>query len=395
MRFIMVTHGSEGDYFPFTTLGRQFKQQGHEVILLGQEDAVRIAQKHGLDFHSICPVSHALAVQRRLPEMLAGTAANQLNILWEIMVEDVTRRIQNKIEELLVPGQTVVFALSRLIGARIARDRFHFPLISVNLTPTCFDNFMDCQEQEADRVIGHRLNQLRAEWNLAPLDQSIMRWCYSPDLTLALFPAWFAPGLAHWPKNTLHTTFPLPPLSDQPLDEELTALVQAPAKPMVFIGGTFNMHPQAFLDTMYALCDRLHRPGILLGWRGPVPENPPANITIRPFVPLSALLPHVALYIHHAGVGSIAEGIRAGVPQIALPNILQQKGLARRLEALGLGYNLEDQVPSVELVQPLAEQALKSQQLKSRCSEFSTRFKGLNSGQAIADQALEAVKGLL
>lgn len=393
MRFLMVTHGSEGDYFPFTLLGRQLQQQGHEVILLGQEDAERLATKHGLGFHSICPIAHAMAVHKRLPELMGGTSRNQLTLLWDIMWEDVTRRVDEKIEELLIPGETVVFSLSRLIGARIARDRLKFPLITVNLTPICFDNFMDCDEQETEEVIGGHVNRLRAQRGLPPLQETVIRWSYSPDLVVGFFPEWFAPRKAHWPQNTQHTPFPLPPVSDQELDPQLTACCQAAVKPLVIIAGTFNLDPEGFLRTMYELCERLQRPGILLGWRGPAPQDPPENFHIRSFVPLSALLPHADLFIHHAGVGTLAEGIRAGIPQIALPHIVQQKGLGKCIETLGLGYSLETKTLTADQLQPLAIQALDSAAMRATCSSFARHFQDA-SPLAITTRIMALVEAL-
>jgi rhamnosyltransferase subunit B len=56
-----------------------------------------------------------------------------------------------------------------------------------------------------------------------------------------------------------------------------------------------------------------------------------------PYAPFAALLPHARLFVHHGGVGSMAEAFRAGVPQIVVPTAHDQPDNAAHLERLGAG----------------------------------------------------------
>jgi vancomycin aglycone glucosyltransferase len=51
----------------------------------------------------------------------------------------------------------------------------------------------------------------------------------------------------------------------------------------------------------------------------------------------AAVLPRVALAVHHGGAGTTTAAARAGVPQVILPHILDQFYWAHRIERLGLG----------------------------------------------------------
>ncbi len=53
--------------------------------------------------------------------------------------------------------------------------------------------------------------------------------------------------------------------------------------------------------------------------------------------PHDAILPHVALAIHHGGAGTTAAAARTGVPQLLIPHVLDQFFWAHRVEQLGLG----------------------------------------------------------
>src|SRR6202012_1799180 len=57
----------------------------------------------------------------------------------------------------------------------------------------------------------------------------------------------------------------------------------------------------------------------------------------RAYVPLRALLPRCAALVHHGGIGTTAEALRAGVPQVIVPLAFDQFDNAARVRALGAG----------------------------------------------------------
>jgi vancomycin aglycone glucosyltransferase len=58
------------------------------------------------------------------------------------------------------------------------------------------------------------------------------------------------------------------------------------------------------------------------------------------FAPFGAVLPRCAAVVHQGGVGTLFEAALAGVPQAAMPCMLDQFYWARRIEELGLGTSL-------------------------------------------------------
>ena len=51
-----------------------------------------------------------------------------------------------------------------------------------------------------------------------------------------------------------------------------------------------------------------------------------------PYVPLRALLPRCAALVHHGGIGTTAEALRAGVPQVIVPLAYDQFDNAARVD---------------------------------------------------------------
>src|SRR5206468_2618186 len=69
------------------------------------------------------------------------------------------------------------------------------------------------------------------------------------------------------------------------------------------------------------------------------PDLPPA-IFWQDYVPLRAVLPRVAALVHHGGIGTTAEALRAATPQLVAPLAHDQFDNAARVTALGAGHGL-------------------------------------------------------
>jgi UDP:flavonoid glycosyltransferase YjiC (YdhE family) len=56
-----------------------------------------------------------------------------------------------------------------------------------------------------------------------------------------------------------------------------------------------------------------------------------------PFAPYSAIFPRCAAVIHHGGIGTVAQCLRAGVPALVVPGGLDQPFNAAQVARLGVG----------------------------------------------------------
>jgi UDP:flavonoid glycosyltransferase YjiC (YdhE family) len=61
------------------------------------------------------------------------------------------------------------------------------------------------------------------------------------------------------------------------------------------------------------------------------------------YAPFSKIFPRAAVVIHHGGIGTCAQAMAAGVPQVVMPLAFDQFDNAARLQKLGLAVVLPAQ----------------------------------------------------
>jgi UDP:flavonoid glycosyltransferase YjiC (YdhE family) len=135
-----------------------------------------------------------------------------------------------------------------------------------------------------------------------------------------------------WPENLLRANFLF--LEDpEPLGAELEAWLQD-GEPPVYIGfGSMGGPGTQRMETL--LLQALETSGtrclIAAGWAGSGNKSLPSGWRSIAAAPHAQLFPRVAAVVHHGGSGTTAQALRAGVPQVLLPLILDQYHHAHRL----------------------------------------------------------------
>ncbi|MGL4420847.1 MAG: glycosyltransferase, partial [Gemmataceae bacterium] len=303
-----------------------------------------------------------------------------------------------------LPGETILVAGTLSLSGRIAAEKLGMPLVTVHLQPMAIKSietppvfptmrlprwlprvFVRLLYWYADtRVIQPLLdgpvNGFRAELGLPRQTRIWGEWRHSTSRILNLFPAWFA-SAPDWPQQTICTNFirydqgtkAMPPgLSD--------FLTQAP--PVVVTFGSAMRQagiPFAAATEAIRLADL---PGLLLA-RGTeqVPQSLPAKVRHFEYAPFGEVFPRSRVVIHHGGIGTTAQALAAGVPQIIMPMAFDQYDTAARLEALGVAITVRPAQFTPARVQAALSAA---EALRTRCAEVATRLTGPDGAEASA-----------
>ncbi len=123
-----------------------------------------------------------------------------------------------------------------------------------------------------------------------------------------------------------------------PLDPELDAWL-ADGEPPVFVGfGSMSSEGTDRVGTL--IVDAVSATGrrcvVGAGWAGLGAGALPTGWRVVKEAPHALLFPRTAAVVHHGGSGTTASALRAGVPQVLLPLILDQFHHAHRLHLAGI-----------------------------------------------------------
>jgi UDP:flavonoid glycosyltransferase YjiC (YdhE family) len=360
--FLLMPFGSAGDTYPFIGLGWRLRERGHEVTLIANGHFRAAVRKQGLRFQQHGSEEEYLEALKN-PDIWHPTKGFKAVVGHPRMPETVQEQHQLIAEHVHRNPNIVVVAGSLALGARLAQETHGVRLATVHLSPGVFlsierppalpiSGFLKLFGKTGIRLVYwlgntfvinptmHRnVGRLRKEMYLPKEKRYFTRWIHSPELVLAMFPPWYAEPASDWPSQVRLTGFPLHDVeADQPLSPEVIAYLQAGEPPLVFTFGSAMKHGhrlfQAAVDASY----RLRRRCLLLT---PFPEQLPDPLPRHAFcfdyVPLKQLLPYAAALIHHGGIGTTAQALHAGVPQLITPLAHDQFDNAARVQQLRAG----------------------------------------------------------
>lgn len=356
--FLLIAIGSHGDVHPFIGIGRGLAQRGHRVRLAANEIFGQTIEKAGLthltlgtrdDFRTI-QSNPDVWHQQRGPAVIMENVGQTLRKVYDLVAQNASR-------------DTFVVGSSLSMGALCAREKLNLRMATAHLAPICIRssvtlpilpggmdlNFMPLFLRRkfwdgADRwfidpMLCPTLNAFRAELSLPPVTRWQNGFWHAPLLTLGLWPDWFFARQSDYPEQVKLAGFPLYDESDHvALDDDVTRWLDAGDPPIAFTPGSAMLFGQRFFEAAIDACARLKRRGILLT-RHPeqLPNDLPEFIRYQPFAPFGQLLPRCAAAVHHGGIGSTAQALRAGVPQLVMPMSHDQFDNAAICKRLGVG----------------------------------------------------------
>jgi len=395
MHFLMTALGSYGDVHPVAGLAEMLCGRGHRVAIIANPHFQSVVESVGADFVPIGTVGEyeEMAEQEDLWHPIRGPL-----LVMRIGVIKYLRELYGLIESNYQSDQTVLVAHPLDLASRIFQEKRGAPMANAFLAPLTFRSFYETPKMSkmltanwiprwlrrwqwwlADRLVVDPLlappvNALREELGLQLPAEGIFReWYYSPQLALGLFPEWFAPQQPDWPQQIALTGFPL---WDQPgasgLSTEVNEFLQDGEPPIVFTPGSAMAHGQAFFQAAVEACQLLGRRGILLTkYPEQLPAELPAGVRHFGFVPLSQLLPRAAAFVHHGGIGSCAQGLAAGLPQLLMPMAYDQPDNAARLKRLGVADSLAPKKFQGPTVARVLERLLVNKKIDQHCQHWA------------------------
>jgi len=149
-------------------------------------------------------------------------------------------------------------------------------------------------------------------------------------------------------------------------------------EPSVYIGfgSMHDRHPEETTRVILDALEHAHCRAVLYkGWAGLGRADLPDTVYLLDYAPHNWLFPRMAAVVHHAGAGTSASALRAGVPSVPVPHSGDQSFWARKLHRLGAGTRPlpRNRLNSLDLAERIAS-AVQDSGMKSRAAELSARI---------------------
>jgi rhamnosyltransferase subunit B len=400
MRVLISTAGSHGDVLPFIALGREFASRGHEVILYANPFFLGFTMDSAIGF---VPIGTTEKYALLFGELSDGDPNRAFKRVAKEYAEICPQYYQAMRTD-VIPGDTIAIGNSLLFPHRLLRETDGVPCSTVHLAPSVFRSNVNparlvpkwitsstpsLLKQMAwwmldktfyDPNFTAPLNKYRAELGLPAVDRIFSSWIHEADCVVGLFPDWFGDPQSDWPEDVVLVDFPLYDQGDQsPLPPEVDEFIQAGQPPVAFSAGTATATAHEFFKTSVEASETAGLRAILLThFRQQVPASLPKNVIHVDYAPFSTLLPRLAAFVHHGGIGSTSQALRAGIPQLIRPVAYDQFDNSARAMRLGVAQEVLPKQYVSQAVANVLNTLTTDNALHQRCQQVALQFTNRN-----------------
>lgn len=389
---LLCTIGSAGDVYPFIAIGRELKKRGYRAVLVTSQYFESHAQQAGLEFHGLGSLEDYRSIISD-PDLWSP------DIGFKVFAERVVFPIMEPAYRVIAgfdPAQTILIAQGQFFAAHIAHEKLNIPFVTIHLQPAAFRSVHDFPMSPVrlppflvrglfrlidalllDKLFAPNINRFRLSLGLPAIQSIFGGWMHSPQLNFGLFPEWFSQPQPDWTPNTRLTDFIYydPQQDEETLPPELDTFLQAGSPPIIFTAGTAMKHGKRFFHECIQACQMLGQRGILLTQH---PEQLPASLPedVRNFayLPFAKVLPRALALVHHGGIGTTAQAIAAGIPQVIRPMAHDQPDTAARVVRLGIGLSLEPKKFNAASLARALSQLIASPVVKAQCQTLAQKI---------------------
>jgi len=417
-RIVFATFGSLGDLHPYIAISQELVRRGHRSLIATFEEYRGAVEAAGIAFVPMRPSMSVFGDKTAMMERLIDPWRGP-----ELMVREMFMpRLRDSYRDLadacrgadLLVTHPLTFAgplLAQKVGLRWASTALAPMTLFSAFDPPLFPaapvlawarklgvapyRWMFRIPRAMVRRWERPLREFRAELGL-PATDAIAQFegQFSPRLNLALFSPVLAAPQPDWPANTRVCGFPR--YDGAPLDTrthaELEAFLASGEPPIVFgLGSSAVMIAGDFWHGAIAATRNIGRRAILLTGKPPEDLGPlPRDVKAFQYLPYSAVFPRAAAIVHPGGIGTLAQALAAGRPQLIVPVAFDQPDNARRTAALGVARSLPFRKATAAAIARELSALLAAPDCASRAAAVGVTV-AREDGARVAANALEGI----
>jgi len=347
-----------GHLNPMTALARSLQLRGHEVVIFGIADTEARVRAEGIEFHRIGMEDYPPGALEKLDRRLAqldGFAALRFTLK---RVRNSGRMVWRDGPEAVRSAGVEALLVDETDSAGIVADYLGLPWISIGLIPPMlqddrFPPFWLGWAAGQDRIsrlrnrlaislllriaapVFNDMNRQRKAWGLKPFKRS--EDALSRLARITQLPEALEFDIAGEKPAGLHYTGPFVHASRRTVSE--FPWERLDGRPLIYASmGTLQNGSEGIFRTIAEACAGLDSQ-LLISLGGGLDPASLGKLAGDPLVvsyaPQLEILRGAALVITHAGINTVLESLREGVPLVAVPLAHDQPGVAARARARG------------------------------------------------------------
>ena len=369
--FILVTHWTGGDVYPFIRFGKLLTEEGHQVTILTHCVYEGKAKDAGLTFLPVDTAEEYKDLNRDLSMLTDPIGRKDEYLRFHSLYHGKERLLHEVglIEKVMTPESIIIARHRSSISGLLAAEKHHLRYASMILAPNYFSH-MELHDELFGDAFCEEINAAREVLHLPPITDW-KDWTYSPKTILCGWPDWYSERDETWADSAVPIGYIPDPAqkeasaalanqkdnaggrAEQNQDDAAADLAipenlfgteteigsflkeaeRKNVKTAIVTGGSSRMVSKDFYSTAIRSC-------ILAGvstiavtpYEEFIPEDLPDSVLCVHSAPIRDIMKKV----HHGGMGTISEAIDAAIPQVILPHLTDGPDNADRLTALGI-----------------------------------------------------------
>jgi len=346
--------GTRGDVYPLIYLGKALAEEGNNVVICTSPDNRDFIESLGLRFVQGGDAFTDL-VEKMKPYMARPLSIikpaklimeSQLEMLWETIYKE-------SIDADIIIGsgaQPIAPTVAEVIGIRylhilhltqVLPSRYREPILfsAYNLPRISYKILWKINDFAYNLMLKKSVNRIRRREGVIPIT-SYVEYINSGEMISSI-----SPKLTQLPSDIVGQvtqTEYLFPNTDESLSPEIKEFLLAGDAPIyIGFGSMSDKKPEQTLAAILEMSERLGVRCILSrGWSNYGGKNNEL-LYFANSEPHGELFPYCSVVVHHGGAGTISTAALSGVPQIVIPQMLDQFYWARQVKELGIGTSIK------------------------------------------------------
>lgn len=396
-RALLTTIGTYGDVYPILAVAKELKKHHYTCIIATQKKYQKLIEDETFQFIEQLPdwdiIDKDPDLLKRMyhPEKGARYMFNKL----------IAPRIKNNLE--ILSNQEnfdLIFTTTLTFATEIYAELTKTKLVPLIFSPITLFSKYDPPKLPFVPVLDRlhqisgfstftfplidfislnfrkRINKIRKEVGLKPLELNPLTKGYCANKkNLALLPSFLLPKQIDWPSDISFIGFPFYSHEEKLLDETISFMQENAGKFLVYtLGSSFLDFDNRFYSASLQYHQANNIPAIFIIGDNNI-EIQAANIHVLKHAPYSKVFPQAKAIIHQGGIGTCAQALKDGIPQIIVPSVNDQPENAHRLKEL----NCAHVIPSKQFnIKTLTTALSQIDHLKTSCDNYQKKLQSID-----------------